>query len=193
MSRELPLNPSLEHLKKQAKNLLQELRQHRPDLRLSDAQHQIAKEYGFASWPKLKAHVQFRRSGSISPIVTKEVNPLAGTWIANLSKSRRHPANQFQRATLQFEVVSDVVTIDDLVVDDSGHEERRRNIVQADGVERVSENGYAFTARWRGAHVLETVAKKDGKMVGWGTYEVSADLKTMTISADEQVIVLDRQ
>jgi hypothetical protein len=193
MSRELPPNPNLEHLRKQAKNLLRELQQEKPTLQLSDAQHEIAKQYGFASWPKLKAHVESLRSEPAPAPIPMEASPLVGTWIANLSKSRRHPANQFQSATLQFKVTGDTVTIDDAVVDDSGHEERGRNIVQADGMERASGNGYALTVKWRDTNVLETVAKKDGKVVGWGTYEVSADGKTMTISADEQVIVLDRQ
>jgi ankyrin repeat protein len=54
MSRELPEKPNLDHLKKQAKALLHES----ANLKLADAQHAIAKEYGFASWPKLKEHVQ---------------------------------------------------------------------------------------------------------------------------------------
>ena len=192
MSRELPPNPNLEHLKKQAKNLLHELKQEQPTLQLSDAQHAIAKQYGFASWPKLKAHVESLRSEPASAPLSREATPLVGTWIANLSKSRCHPVNHFQSATLQFEVAGDTVTIDDVVVDDSGHEERGRNIVLADGIEHASGNGYALMARWRDTTVIETVAKKDGKVVGWGTYEVSADGNTMTISADEQVIVLDR-
>ncbi len=53
MSRELPETPSLEFLKKQAK----ELQRSMPNGRLADAQHQLANEYGFASWPKLKTHV----------------------------------------------------------------------------------------------------------------------------------------
>jgi hypothetical protein len=57
MSRDLPANPNLEHLKKQAKALLDKLRQAKPDTTLVDAQHTLAREYGFASWPKLKAHV----------------------------------------------------------------------------------------------------------------------------------------
>jgi hypothetical protein len=57
VSRELPSRPSLDHLKKQAKALLRELRRSRPGTDLTDAQHALAKEYGFPSWPALKAHV----------------------------------------------------------------------------------------------------------------------------------------
>jgi hypothetical protein len=58
MSRDLPPNPNLEHLKKQAKALLDKLRQRNADATLVDAQHALAREYGFPSWPKLKAHVE---------------------------------------------------------------------------------------------------------------------------------------
>ena len=47
-------------------------------------------------------------------------------------------------------------------------------------------------ATWRGSQVLETVAKKDGQVAGWGKYEVSDDGNTLTISGDKQLIVLDR-
>jgi hypothetical protein len=58
MSRNLPELPNLEHLRKQAKALLRELRQQSPEATLAEAQHTIARLYGFASWPKLKAHVE---------------------------------------------------------------------------------------------------------------------------------------
>src|SRR5215831_18208039 len=56
MSRQLPEKPSLEYLKKQAKELLRSLRQGK----LADAQHALANEYGFATWAELKAHVEAR-------------------------------------------------------------------------------------------------------------------------------------
>ena len=57
MSRNLPEFPNLDYLKKRAKILLRELQQRSPGAKLTQAQHAIAREYGFASWPKLKAHV----------------------------------------------------------------------------------------------------------------------------------------
>jgi Ni,Fe-hydrogenase I small subunit len=84
------------------------------------------------------------------------------------------------------------VTIIDMVVDESGRENHGKNTILVDGNERESENGYVLVAKWRGSQVLETVAKKAGLMAGWGTYEVSEDGQTLTISGDEQVIVLDR-
>src|SRR5438309_2008238 len=68
----LTATPSLEQLKNQAKDLLRAFRSGDPDavcrveeclrattspLMLAGAQHVVAREYGFASWPKLKAHM----------------------------------------------------------------------------------------------------------------------------------------
>lgn len=58
MSSQLPSRPSLSHLRKQAKALLARLRQQNPNVTLVDAQHALARGSGFASWPKLKAHVE---------------------------------------------------------------------------------------------------------------------------------------
>lgn len=81
-TRRLPAHPNLEHLKHQAKDLLSAQRSYEPQafqrlrefhprtrgrsddeiaatpLALSDAQLAIAREYGFPSWPKLKAFVE---------------------------------------------------------------------------------------------------------------------------------------
>ena len=73
MSKSLPSRPSFEQLKNQAKDLLKQfvgdepaavdrVREIHPDFggtfRLHDAQLVIAREYGFASWTKLKEHVE---------------------------------------------------------------------------------------------------------------------------------------
>jgi ankyrin repeat protein len=51
--RSLPARPNLRHLKDQARDLLRAGQAES----LAKAQFQVAREYGFASWPKLKAHV----------------------------------------------------------------------------------------------------------------------------------------
>jgi ankyrin repeat protein len=53
MSHELPAKPSLEYLRKQAKQLQRTTSQGK----LADAQHALAREYGFADWAKLKSYV----------------------------------------------------------------------------------------------------------------------------------------
>ena len=72
MSRELPAQPNLEYLKKEAKQLLHDFQNGDPAAKelfssistgspigpkLSDAQHALAREYGFGNWSKLKEHV----------------------------------------------------------------------------------------------------------------------------------------
>lgn len=54
MSKQLPERPSLEHLKNEAKAL----KKTRSFARLADAQRELAREYGFQSWTKLKRVVE---------------------------------------------------------------------------------------------------------------------------------------
>jgi ankyrin repeat protein len=58
MSRELPEKPNLQYLKKQAKQLLRSSERGIGQGKLADAQHVLANEYGFATWTKLKSHVE---------------------------------------------------------------------------------------------------------------------------------------
>jgi ankyrin repeat protein len=59
-SRPLPLRANLEHLRNEAKQRLKEMRAQDPAARLTDAQLVIAREYGFASWRRLKATLDER-------------------------------------------------------------------------------------------------------------------------------------
>ena len=193
MSRDLPATPNLEHLRKQAKRRLAEMRLDNPKLQLADAQHALAREYGFASWPRFKAHVESLPLPS-APDAGPTTSPFAGTWMANVARSRQHPLNPFRNATMHFDVRGDDITITDVVVDETGRGERGENTFRADGIEHVSPrgNGYSLIATWRGPFVLETMGKQEGKVIGQGRYEVAADRSTMTISSDQQLIVLDR-
>jgi ankyrin repeat protein len=56
--RRLPPRPSLEQLRKQAKEHLDTLRAADPSVALAAAQHALAREYGFESWPKLVHHIE---------------------------------------------------------------------------------------------------------------------------------------
>jgi ankyrin repeat protein len=70
--RSLPEHPDLEQQKKLAKELLRAVRAgdaeavarvravlpDKPDIGLAEAQHVLAREYGFASWAKLRAHIR---------------------------------------------------------------------------------------------------------------------------------------
>jgi ankyrin repeat protein len=64
--RRLPEHPNLRHLKDQAKDLLKA----GAATSLANAQFQIARLYGFASWPKLKAHVEsFEEIGQLKQAI----------------------------------------------------------------------------------------------------------------------------
>lgn len=89
MSKSLPSRPNLENLKNQAKDLRKQFRAAEPDatarvrklspggehssdktetFRLHDAQRVIAHEYGFASWSKLKEHVESLQIETAEPL-----------------------------------------------------------------------------------------------------------------------------
>ncbi|GIG00500.1 phosphotransferase [Catellatospora citrea] len=57
----LPDNPDLDHLRRQAKDLLAGLRDGNPRAALADAQASLAEQYGFRTWADLKAEVDHRR------------------------------------------------------------------------------------------------------------------------------------
>jgi hypothetical protein len=186
MYRPLPERPSLEYLKKEAKELLRTLQQQRANAKLADAQHALAHQYGFTTWPRLRRHVE----GSVPT-----ASPFAGTWKANLANSKPHPANQFRSATLQLSVRGNVVTIGQSLVGESGQEERNHTALHVDGCEHVSDDrpGLSVVAAWRGSHVFHVVAKKDGEIVGAGTYEVSADGRELTVTTGDMHLVLERE
>jgi hypothetical protein len=56
----LPDRPSIEFLRKEAKDLLGVLRESTPDASLADAQRALAAEYGVRDWPALRAEVERR-------------------------------------------------------------------------------------------------------------------------------------
>jgi ankyrin repeat protein len=58
----------LEQLRKQAKERVRARRAAGEEIKLSDAQYELAVEHGFPSWPKLKAHVE--RLGAEQPFRT---------------------------------------------------------------------------------------------------------------------------
>jgi hypothetical protein len=154
MSRNLPERPNLEYLRKQAKDRLAAMQQQNNGVKLADALHEIARQYGFSSWPKLKAHVEGLRLAS----------PLAGRWIAAAGID----------AALQFEVHDEEVTITD---------EHSRNVLLADGRNHPVDHGYVLNAKWLSSRALETVINREDREVGRVKYEVSKDGATLTLSA----------
>jgi hypothetical protein len=175
----LPPKPNLEYLKKEAKALLRE----RADWQLADAQHALALEYGFESWPKLKVYVE-----SMPPAV----NPFVGTWRANLERSTQHPANAFQRATLEFSVDGDTVTIGHDAVGEQGRLDRGVNTLKVDGVEQPFDFGRRGTVRLVNPRRIELKTTFAGLEARLAEYEVSVDGTTLTVTTPQQHLVFDR-
>ncbi len=65
----LPERPSLEYLRKLAKDRLDELRRDKPGAKLADAQLAVARDHGFASWRALKARVDEVNVDHYRPLV----------------------------------------------------------------------------------------------------------------------------
>lgn len=77
MSSPLPLRANLEWLRKRAKDRLSEIRAQRPDAKLSDAQLDVAREFGFPSWRQLRAYIPLLRHELGKLSVAREDEPLA--------------------------------------------------------------------------------------------------------------------
>ncbi len=93
---QLPARPDLDQLRRQARELqraaldgddgaLRRLRQASATVTLSAAQLAIARDHGFASWPRLKAEVE-RRRAALAGYLTAEADDL----IAGQYSDRRH-------------------------------------------------------------------------------------------------------
>lgn len=67
--RALPPQPSLDHLRKAAKQRLVALRAGNPAAQLTDAQREVARAYGFRSWRALKAEIEHRAQGRLRACV----------------------------------------------------------------------------------------------------------------------------
>jgi hypothetical protein len=132
------------------------------------------------------------------------MNLLAGTWIANLDKSRRHANHQFRSATLTIGIDGQVVSLRHAGVNMAGKEESGATELRADGQEHpISPQApnLVVSTWWATSHVLETETRKDGQVVGRGTYAVSEDGSSLSATVAgtdaagapfEQVIVFDR-
>ncbi len=71
----LPDNSHLDHLRRQAKDLLAGLRDTDPDATLADAQASLAEQYGFRTWTDLKAEVDRRqgRADAAAPGLAEQI------------------------------------------------------------------------------------------------------------------------
>ena len=179
MSRELPDRPNLEFLKKQAKALLRDLQVQQPETQLADAQHAVAREYGFSSWPALHAHIEQIAERT-------EKHPFVGTW--RWTADSAAAADPYRSVTLRFDVRDDSITIADVTVATSGEELRNENTLRPDGQTYPQPHGYAVMAKWNGPRVLEAVGMKDSRIEGRVTSAVSEEGTVLTLTTDRRVM-----
>jgi hypothetical protein len=113
------------------------------------------------------------------------VNPFVGKWTADVSRSKLHPLNRLQAASLGFNIQGADVTIDFVMVDESGRTDRGLNTFTADGHEHPSRHreGFIMRATWLSSHSLEAVVSRKGEFEGRVEYVVSPDGSTLTLSA----------
>ena len=84
-----------------------------------------------------------------------------------------------------FDVQGADVTMDFVMVDESGRTDRTLNTFTADGIEHPSNHrdGYIMRATWLGPRSLEAVVSRNGEFEGRVEYVVSSDGNTLTLSA----------
>jgi len=74
----LPARPSIEQLRKRAKDRLRVMRETDPVAKLADAQFLLAREHGFDSWPKLVDHLSTVDPRLAEPQITAPVSRVLG-------------------------------------------------------------------------------------------------------------------
>jgi hypothetical protein len=141
---------------------------------------------------------------SLSLTAPAQANPFLGTWQANLEKSARHQNHQFKSATMVFELDGEVLVLKYSGINMAGKDESSTRRLRPDNKDYPIElaPGYVEVTRYVGTNLLESTAKKDGQVVGLGTYEVSPDGKVLTATVKgvdaagrdfQQVIIFDRK
>ncbi len=114
MSKQLPERPNLEHLKNEAKALLRQAQandseavkrfdQPPASLRLADAQLVVARDYGFASWAKLKRSVEgfeTQRDALFAGIRAGDRDAVSKILEENPSLSRARDPHSFGSTTI---------------------------------------------------------------------------------------------
>lgn len=202
MTRSLPSRPNLDHLRNQAKDLLDTARATHPTWQLADAQFALARDYGFPSWPALKAHVdqlacRLGARDKPAPLGPPTDDcPMNGVWVANVAASLQHPAAHFENATLEIRVSGTRVTMTQGVIGTNGQRSASTMTIHADGQPHAPEGGaatHALVARWLDARTLEAVDTRNGAEVGRGHYDVSPDGRTLIVTSAEHRLVFDRR
>lgn len=102
--RELPDFPNPDHLRKQAKVRLAEIRARAPGAKLGEAQLVLAREYGFASWTALQAEVARRAASPAGAIRRIRRAPMAVFPFWRTALEREEAPERFFRIGMAVQV-----------------------------------------------------------------------------------------
>jgi len=124
-------------------------------------------------------------------------SPFAGSWSADLSRSRLDPRLPLKGADITISVSGNIVTIASSLVMPDGEAIRERETFRADGTETAATaiTGVFHVANWVGPNVFALITKKGNQNIALITYEVSTDGQTLTARTSgvvEQVIIFKR-
>jgi hypothetical protein len=208
MSQRLPSLPNLDHLKKQAKDVLRVSRHHRGSRwRLTDAQHALARGYGFTDWPELKHRVESmrrppaaisdthrastRRSATAS-VKERSMHPLVGTWAVRAA-DRDTPADA-KNVVVEFAVADELLVLTQLSENAGGKDVATKLSIRIDGRDHAIPFGESLTLRgsWSGPRTLETIVMHGEQVVAHAHYEVANDGQSLVVSTCDQRLVFDR-
>src|SRR5687768_14975160 len=93
MTQALPARPNLAYLKKLAKDRLKSLHASNPDAKLAAAQLAVSRDHGFASWRKLKDHVEAATAAASK----QEIEAYEDPFVTSLPAHRRtHKVTQWK-------------------------------------------------------------------------------------------------
>ena len=203
MSRRLPSVPNLDHLKKQAKDVLRVSRPGRPQWRLADAQQALARGYGFATWAALKLHVESIRPEPATAAsdrrdlkertCSRSSHPIEGIWAACPDTSPAHPT-EIGTVVVEFAQTSEGLVLTQIGPGDAGCDVAMKVAIHVDGVDHPVPFGDNVTLRasWIDAQTLETIARRDEQLAWRATYTVSDDGQSLVISSAERLVRFER-
>ena len=125
-------------------------------------------------------------------------SPLAGSWSADLSRSRLDPKMPFKEIDITLGVTGNAVTVASSLVMPNGAKLQERETFRADGTETAATQyqGVTHVANWIGPQVFALITKKGSEIVALITYQVSSDGQTLTARTSgpiDQTIVFKRR
>jgi len=213
MPQKLPTHPNLDHLKKQAKDVLRVFRRQKPQWKLADAQRAIARGYGFAYWPSLKTHVEKMRhelptlctsaralaaSDSSLPkpsLRRAEAHPIAGAWVADRTASTHNDLqNPIEGVVLDFQVNCEEIQLNQVATDTTGREIAITTTICPDGLEHPVPfgEGVRLKAFWTTSLILEATFTTSERTISRWSYEVSSDGSSLIVATATDRIVFKR-